>query len=122
MRAFAVIGANFGDEGKGLVTDFLCDRENATLVVRYNGGAQAGHTVVVPDGRRHVFSHVGSGSFCDVPTHLSKFFLVNPVVFAREQIELDQIGVRPTVYVDRDARVTTVVDMLINQALEDKRG
>lgn len=53
MRARVVIGANFGDEGKGLVTDYLCASEGAGMVVRFNGGAQAGHTVVTPDGRRH---------------------------------------------------------------------
>lgn len=57
----AVIGANYGDEGKGLVTDALS--HNDTTVVRFNGGGQAGHTVVTPDGRRHVFKHIGAGSF-----------------------------------------------------------
>ncbi len=57
---FAVIGANYGDEGKGLVTDFLSSRfADDCTVVRFNGGAQAGHTVVAPDERRHVFSHFG---------------------------------------------------------------
>lgn len=121
-NAIAVIGANFGDEGKGAATDYLCEREDASLVVRFNGGAQAGHTVVTPEGERHVFSHFGSGSFLGVPTYLSKFFLLNPVVFAREQIELDQIGIRNMVYADPEARVTTIVDMLINQAIEDQRA
>ncbi len=49
----AVIGSQYGDEGKGLVTDYLARPE--TLVVRYNGGAQAGHTVTGPSGRRHEF-------------------------------------------------------------------
>jgi len=65
----AVIGANFGDEGKGLMTDVLASRApSRTLVVRANGGAQAGHTVVTPEGRRHVFGHVGSGALCGAPT------------------------------------------------------
>ena len=55
-----VIGANFGDEGKGLITDYFCKRlsENGSVLnIRFNGGAQAGHTVVVPtlgQQKRHV--------------------------------------------------------------------
>jgi adenylosuccinate synthase len=60
MRARAVIGANFGDEGKGLITDYLCATQGAGMVVRFNGGAQAGHTVVTPDWRRHVASRRSS--------------------------------------------------------------
>ena len=121
MRARVVIGANFGDEGKGLITDYLC-HQGAGIVVRFNGGAQAGHTVVRPDGRRHVFHHFGSGSFEGVPTYLSQFFLVNPICFYRELDELKAIGLRPTVYAHPDCLVTTFADMMINQELEDRRG
>ena len=59
--AQAVIGAGYGDEGKGLVVDALAHAAGpGTIVVRTNGGAQAGHSVQTPDGRRHVFHHVGS--------------------------------------------------------------
>ncbi|HLC36439.1 MAG TPA: adenylosuccinate synthetase, partial [archaeon] len=47
MPAHVVIGTQFGDEGKGKITDFLCD--NCEYVVRYQGGNNAGHTVVVED-------------------------------------------------------------------------
>lgn len=77
--AIAVIGAGFGDEGKGLMTDYCCQRPKYTTVVRFNGGAQAGHTVVTPDGRRHVFSHFGSGTLRGAATFLSRFFICNPI-------------------------------------------
>ena len=44
-RAYAVIGANFGDEGKGLMTDLFCRTDSSVINIRSNGGAQAGHTV-----------------------------------------------------------------------------
>ena len=47
MSTVVVIGAQWGDEGKGKVTDFLA--EKADMVVRYMGGNNAGHTVVVDD-------------------------------------------------------------------------
>jgi adenylosuccinate synthase len=122
MKARAVIGANFGDEGKGLVVDHLCATQGADAVVRYNGGAQAGHTVVTPEGERHVFHHFGSGTFVDVPTFLSSFFVCNPALFVQEWKELAEMGIRTQVFADPDCLVTTVADMLINQHLEKSRG
>jgi adenylosuccinate synthase len=122
MRARVVIGANFGDEGKGLVTDYLCSTEGAGMVVRFNGGAQAGHTVVTPDGLRHIFSHFGAGTMAGVPTFLSQFFICNPLLFFQELDRLHALGIAPTVYAHPECIVTTFADMLINQRLEDKRG
>lgn len=112
-----VIGANYGDEGKGLVTDYLSTPD--TLVVRFNGGAQAGHTVVEPGGWRHVFHHVGSGTFRGARTLLSRFFILNPFIFVKET---DALGDTPPIYVDPRAPVTTPYDMLLNQAVERLRG
>ena len=64
--AKAVIGAGYGDEGKGLLTDFLAAETKDTIVVRSNGGAQAGHSVVTDDGLRHVFHHIGPGALAGV--------------------------------------------------------
>lgn len=124
MRAgIAVIGANYGDEGKGLLTDFITSQlAEECSVVRFNGGAQAGHTVVTPDGIRHVFSHIGAGSFSGCPTYLSQFFVVNPRLFVKEVSDLTCIGIRPLVSIDPRCLVTTPIDILVNQALERKRG
>lgn len=121
-RARVVIGANYGDEGKGLVTDYLCS-QGASVVVRFNGGAQAGHTVCTPDGLRHVFHHIGSGAFCGVPTFLSRYFAVNPLMYFRELDELKtKLLEPPLVFADPQCKVTTFADMIINQRKEDKRG
>lgn len=115
----AVIGANYGDEGKGLTTDALVRRfgPSKTTVIRHNGGAQAGHTVVDGD-RRHVFGHVGSGYFAGSHTHLSRFFVSNPLVLAKETASAT-LGflAHKSPYVSADPRgeVTTHWDMLINQ-------
>lgn len=122
-RASVVIGANFGDEGKGLVTDFLSASAGSdTLVVRHNGGAQAGHTVVTPDGKRHVFHHFGSGTLAGASTFLSRFYVCNPLLFFKERPLLEHFGMDPVVYVDPRASVTTPYDMMINQIAEDTRG
>lgn len=122
MRARAVIGSSFGDEGKGLITDYLCATQGAGIVVRYNGGAQAGHTVVLPDGRRHVFHHFGSGTLWGAPTFLSQFFICNPLVALREADELLDLGVKPVLYAHPNCLVTTFADMIINQTREHARG
>lgn len=121
MRARVVIGANFGDEGKGLVTDYLCS-QGAGVVVRFNGGAQAGHTVVSPAGDRHVFSHFGSGTMLGIPTFLSQFFVCNPILFFDELRKLHTLGFYPKIFAHPQCLVTTFADMIINQELESKRG
>jgi adenylosuccinate synthase len=121
MKSSIVIGANYGDEGKGLMTDYLCKKYNADLVVRFNGGAQAGHTVVTPEGERHVFSHIGSGYFLGVPTYLSKHFILNPILFKKEYIEL-KIPKDYKIYISQDSLITTYWDMLANRAMEEMRG
>lgn len=122
MRARVVVGASFGDEGKGLITDYLCSTQGAGVVVRFNGGSQAGHTVVTPEGQRHVFQHVGAGAFCGVPTFLSEYFVVNPLMFFKEMDALHHLGVHPMVFASPECRVTTFADMIINQRKEDSRG
>lgn len=121
-----VIGANFGDEGKGLMTDYFCSRfpeHRLVLNVRFNGGAQAGHTVVSPDGRRHVFSHFGSGSFLpNVVTWFGPDFIVNPILFRREYEQLNAMGIYPMVYCHPKCIFTMPQDMMMNQFIEKRRG
>ena len=110
----AVIGANYGDEGKGLMTDFLCCealKAGSCLNVLTNGGAQRGHTVVTPDGKRHVFHHFGSGTFAGADTYIPEQFVVNPMAFMEEYKELDS---GPSVFIDSSALMTTPYDMIYN--------
>lgn len=119
--ARAVIGAGFGDEGKGLMVDALVRRLGpGTVVVRANGGAQAGHTVVAPDGRRHVFHHWGAGTLAGARTHLSRFFVHDPMRFAAEAADLGDA--LPLVTGDPRAPVTTPYDKMVNQVAEEWRG
>jgi adenylosuccinate synthase len=121
--AQVVIGAQFGDEGKGRMTAaYAAAVGRDGMVVRFNGGAQAGHTVVTAEGRRHVFSHVGSGTFAGAATFLSRFFVSHPLLFLKEWEALAAQGVKPTVYVDPASPVTTPYDMMLNQIVEQERG
>lgn len=125
-RAWAVVGAAYGDEGKGLGVDALAHtlakRGRRVLVARANGGAQAGHTVATPQGARHVFHHIGAGTFAGADTHLTRFFALHPTAFAREAESLAKHSVSVAVSADPMAPVTTPWDMLINQIVESTRA
>jgi adenylosuccinate synthase len=116
--ARVVLGLGFGDEGKGLTTDYLCLNSHNPLVVRFNGGHQAGHTVVTKEGHRHMFSNFGAGTFRGVPTYWSSYCTFSPAYFLEEYALLP---VRPKLLLDKKAPVTTHYDVLFNRALEASR-
>ena len=94
MRAYIVVDLGFGDSGKGLLTDYLVRHFEANVVVRYNGGAQAAHNVVTPDGRHHTFSQFGSGTFnSQVKTYLARHVVIHPTALLIEGDILEQKGV-----------------------------
>ncbi|WP_164879667.1 adenylosuccinate synthetase [Afifella aestuarii] len=114
-----MIGASYGDEGKGRTVDWLAASSGPkALVVRSNGGAQAGHTVETPKGRRHVFHHVGSGTFRGARTHLSRYMVSHPILFAEEVTALSRHLDLPAISADPRGFVTTPFDMMVNQAAE----
>ena len=122
-KVIAVIGAGYGDEGKGLMTDYYSSKYDNAIVVRSNGGAQAGHTVTTPDGQRRVFSHIGSGTLSGTPTYLSEYFVANPFLFKKElsTYHPDVIDMMK-IYAHPDVIITTPYDMLMNQRFEMERG
>lgn len=122
--AYAVIGSAFGDEGKGRHVDYLASKldKDKTVVIRFNGGSQAGHNVLTPDNKHHTFGHFGSGSFLGLPTYLTSDFICNPIIFRKEYEELERLmGEAPIVYLHKNAMVTTPYDMLCNQIIENIR-
>lgn len=123
MKIEVVIGANYGDEGKGMFTDFLCRNRPKPLVVLSNGGCQRGHTVNdSKTGVRHVFHHFGSGTLAGAPTVLSKTFLLNPMMFVKEFNELCQLGTELEAIRMPQCALQLPSDMFINQQLEKHRS
>jgi adenylosuccinate synthase len=120
-----VAGLAFGDEGKGATVDYLCRAHNADLVVRYNGGPQAAHNVVLSDGTHHTFAQFGSGSLIPgVRTHLSRFMLINPTAMILEHEHLLKLGItamnRTTI--DEECVIVTPYHRAVNRILEHSRG
>jgi adenylosuccinate synthase len=126
LRAHIVVDLGFGDSGKGLLTDYLVRRFQAGLVVRYNGGAQAGHTVISPDGRQHTFAQFGSGSFVPgVRTYLSRHVVIHPGGLLREGELLVGKGVRDAfsrLRLSERALVITPFHQAANRMREMARG
>ncbi len=124
-RHIAVADLGFGDAGKGTVVDWLCATRPVPAVIRFNGGGQAGHNVVTEDGRSHTFAQFGSGTLRGVPTHLSRFMVLDPLALTAEADHLRALGVADPyrlLTVDSDALVATPYHRLANQARELARG
>jgi len=118
MKAKIVVGLGFGDEGKGITTDYLVSRNPSSIVVRYCGGHQAGHTVV-KDGIRHVFASYGSGSLAKAPTYISEHCCLYPVYLVREEgILRHKVGHIPHITIHPLAKVTTPFDIALNRVRE----
>ena len=119
----AIIGANYGDEGKGLATNYFT-REGKNLVVRHNGGAQSGHTVEIED-KRFVFHELSSGSFNDADTFWDSTYHPDLYTLDKECEGFKAIsGKLPCIYASRDTAVTIIDDVILNQFLESnyKKG
>jgi adenylosuccinate synthase len=92
MPAIVLIGCQWGDEGKGKVTDLLGERVD--YVVRYQGGNNAGHTVVLPDGRKFALHLMPSGVLTPGCTPvIANGVVVDPKVLLAEIDGLSERGV-----------------------------
>ena len=118
-----VIGANYGDEGKGQTVYNIAQKFKAEgfdtkeiIGIKYNGGAQAGHTA-----KGFVHHTLSSGG---TPTFLAKEFLFNPIALNNECIDYTIKRMMPPemVFIDPMCRVTTPVDILMNQIIETVRS
>ena len=126
MEAQIIIGKNFGDEGKGLATDYFARQAQQSgkpcLVVRHNGGAQAGHTVDRGTDR-FVFHQLSSGSFRGADTLWADSFLPDLYKLREEAEDFFALsGKRPRILSGGDCRCVVIDDVLLNMALETARG
>ena len=123
MKNIAILGAGFGDEGKGLATDYCAKLfKGDCTVVRFNGSGQCGHNVMTPRGDSHVFSHLGAGSLTGAHTYFSQYTAVSPMIFHKEALDfIHKFYALPYINVSFNAIVITPYDVLINQIIETVR-
>lgn len=119
MKARIVIGANYGDEGKGTVVAHYTKASDNVLNILTNGGSQRGHSILTEDGSI-TFQHFGSGTYHGADNYYSRYFILNPMQF---KAEYDALLVKPkNVYRDRICRWSTPYDCMANLITEEQLG
>ena len=121
MPVVAIVGANWGDEGKGKTTDYMAAR--ADIVVRFQGGNNAGHTIINDYGK-FALHLVPSGVFySNVVNVIGPGVAVNIAAFLDELEQLAQRGVpEPTVWVSERAQVVLPYHILFDEYEEERLG
>ena len=115
-----VIDLGFGDAGKGLTTDYLASQNSKeSLVVRFSGGHQIGHTVST-ETLTHTFSNFGSGTLLGVPTYYSEHTTLFPPAILDEGEFLQKY--HPKLYFHPLAMITTFYDIAFNRAVEKQQN
>ncbi len=121
-----VVDLGFGDAGKGTVVDYLCHSvPEINTVVRFSGGAQAAHNVVLPNGTHHTFAQFGSGTLAGADTYLSQYMMINLLNLENEANKLSSIGIMDPykrLTASPDCLLTTPYHVAYNRHLEQSLG
>ena len=117
----AVVGANWGDEGKGKITDMLA--KDADIIVRFQGGANAGHTIVNNYGKFALHT-LPSGVFYDHTTSIigNGVALNIPILFEEIKSITDQNVPMPKILVSNRAQIVMPYHILFDQYEEERLG
>ena len=119
MPGIAVVGTQWGDEAKGKITDFLA--EKADKVVRYNGGANAGHTVIV-DGKVYKFRLVPSGVLRGKRVCIGNGVVVDPEILMMELNGLRKEGFKPNLGISDRSHMTFGFHRVLDGLQEQFKG
>ncbi|MGB3614554.1 MAG: adenylosuccinate synthase [Elainellaceae cyanobacterium] len=121
MANVIVIGAQWGDEGKGKITDLLS--KSANVVVRYQGGVNAGHTVVVKEQTFKLHLIPSGILYPDTVCIIGSGTVIDPKELIVELDQLDALGITTeNLVISGSAHVTMPYHRLIDQASEERRG
>ncbi|MEM9772118.1 MAG: adenylosuccinate synthase [Cyanobacteria bacterium P01_D01_bin.73] len=121
MANVVVIGAQWGDEGKGKITDLLS--RSADLVVRYQGGVNAGHTVVVNDQTFKLHLIPSGILYKSTDCIIGSGTVIDPEILIGELDQLAELGISAeNLYISDAAHVTMPYHRLMDQAAEEMRG
>lgn len=115
----AVLGLQFGDEGKGKITDYLSDRFD--MVVRFNGGGNAGHTVV-NGGKTYKFHLLPSGSLQSPVVVLGNGMVIDPQALIKEMESIENLSEKTRVAISKLAHVVTPIHRILDSKEEELRG
>jgi len=120
VPATVIVGAQWGDEGKGKIVDLLA--QDSDLVCRYQGGPNAGHTIVVGD-ETYKIRQIPSGVIAGKTSVIGAGCVVDPQVFLAEVDELESRGISTAdVHVSGEAHLIMPWHVAIDQASERRLG
>lgn len=122
MSVRIIVGAQWGDEGKGKIVDLLS--EKADIVARYQGGANAGHTIVA-DGTKYVLHLIPSGILQDgVQCVIGNGVVIDPVALMEEIAILESLGISIAgrLFISHKAHVIMPYHKLLDKAKEESAG
>lgn len=102
-----------------MTTDHLCSQNTDSIVVRFNGGQQATHTVI-REGVKHSFSSYCSGALLGVPSYISEFCCFYPPSIEGERDDLLRKDINPVLHIHPLAKLTTPYDIAFNRMRESK--
>lgn len=122
MPNIVIAGAQWGDEGKGKIVDLLCDR--VQVVARYNGGHNAGHTVIV-EGEKFVLHLIPSGILHEgILCVMGPGMVVDPIALETEIADLEtrSIGVRENLRISDRAHLILPHHRALEALAESARG
>ncbi len=116
-----MIGAQWGDEGKGKITDLLS--KSADVVVRYQGGVNAGHTVVVQDQTFKLHLIPSGILYPNTECIIGSGTVIDPKVLIEELDQLEALKISTqNLLISETAHVTMPYHRMIDQASEERRG
>lgn len=119
MKSLVVVGLQWGDEGKGKIIDALAPEFD--YVVRWNGGNNAGHTVVV-DGQKYPLSLVPSGVLQRKKLLIAQGVVIHPKVLLEEIAELARRGIRVNLVIDPRCHIVMPYHQAMDAANEKWKG
>ncbi|NBO71429.1 adenylosuccinate synthase [bacterium] len=120
MSVNIVVGAQWGDEGKGKIVDLLSD--SVDIVARYQGGANAGHTIVI-EGKKFVLHLIPSGILQnDVQCVIGNGVVIDPVALMEEIAMLEQFGIsiKDRLYISHKAHLIMPYHKMLDKARESQ--
>ncbi len=120
-NSVSVVGTQWGDEGKGKITNYLS--QEADMVVRHQGGNNAGHSIVI-DGERYALHLIPSGIFDPkVKNVMANGMVINPIALLEELALLEEQGIKDyQLFISDRAHVVMPYHIILDGIFEDLKG
>lgn len=123
MKVDVLLGLQWGDEGKGKIVDYLAEKYD--VVARFQGGPNAGHTLILNNGQKFVLHTIPSGIFLPHTRNLvGAGVVIDPVTFGMEIARLRETGVDPAgrLFISRKAHLILPTHKMLDAASEASKG